>query len=108
MRTVKKSVFFVVQFVVLSAIATFGVWYFFGKITVAATFEGVKMPDASVQVDDVVVCKKTPCDFRPIPGHHTVTIYPPEDYETAERVVTYEMFSGNLGDTIKADFHALQ
>ncbi|MFA6100090.1 MAG: hypothetical protein WC750_04430 [Patescibacteria group bacterium] len=93
MRSLKQVATSIFMFVFLSSLLTMAVWFFFGKITVVATFDGSKMTDAIVQVDDEVVCKKTPCSFHPMPGHHVLTIHPPEDYETAEPVVAGMIWS---------------
>jgi hypothetical protein len=99
-----KIVFWFVRIIILSAIASMVVWYFFGGLTVAATFEGAPLHGASVKLDGKKVCT-TPCVFRPVPGQHHLEVYPPEDYETGEANQSWEMFTFNLGTKLVADFH---
>lgn len=102
MKNFAKSVAF---FVVSSTLLTVAIWYFFGKINVKATFESSLLDGATVVLDGKEICK-TPCAFRPMPGYHTLEVLPPEDYDTQEREWSYDMFAGNLGATLTADFHA--
>ncbi len=99
MRFLKSAIWFVV----LSALATVAIWYFFGEIRVTSSVDGYTRRGFSVLIDGKEVCK-TPCRFKPLPGFHTVLVSAPEDEGVEQAHRTFAVFTGNVGATMNADF----
>jgi hypothetical protein len=84
------------------------IWAFMGKYEINATVdgEGISTP---VRVDGEIKCN-TPCNFRLVPGYHTIVVDRPEGFEnvTSDTVVeksnTLYVFSFGRGTNFSPEF----